>query len=135
MSGVVYRIEPEVSDGSLNALFTLAWENRSEGEFGPILRRSLTYICAFDGSDLIAFVNVAWDGGIHGFILDTTVHPDYQRRGIGTELMRQAATTAAERGIEWLHADFEPHLLPFYRACGYRNTEAGLLNLSRREVD
>ncbi len=135
MSEVVYKIEPEVSDGNLNALFTLAWENRSEREFGPELRRSLTYICAFDDSDLVGFVNVAWDGGVHGFILDTTVHPEYQRVGIGTELMRGAARTAAERGIEWLHVDFEPHLLPFYRTCGYRKTEAGLLNLAGGEVD
>ncbi len=74
---------------------------------------------------------MAWDGGIHGFVLDTTVHCDYQRRGIGTELMKRAAEVAGERGIEWLHADYEPHLDAFYRRCGYRKTEAGLLSLRR----
>ena len=76
---------------------------------------------------------MAWDGGIHGFILDTTVHREFQRRGIGAELMKRAAKSAAERGIEWLHVDYEPHLTAFYCGCGYRKTESGLLNL-RDEV-
>lgn len=129
MSKIEYKTEPAVSDRSLNELFASAWQNHANREFGPVLAQSLTYICAFDGQDLIGFVNVAWDGGIHGFILDTTVHPDYQRKGIGTKLMRYAAKIAAKRGIEWLHVDYEPHLHTFYRRCGYRRTEAGLLHL------
>jgi ribosomal protein S18 acetylase RimI-like enzyme len=122
-------MEPELSDRDLNQLFASAWENHTERKFGPLLARSLTYVGAFDGSRLVGFVNVAWDGGVHGFILDTTVHRGYQRRGIGTEMMKRAARMAAERGIEWLHVDYEPHLDAFYRGCGYEKTEAGLLNL------
>lgn len=134
MSEIRYETEPDVSDEGLNELFASAWENHETREFRPILARSLTYICAFEGTLVIGFVNVAWDGGIHGFILDTTVHRDHQRRGIGTQLMRHAAQIAAERGIEWLHVDFDPHLETFYRTCGYRHTEAGLLNLRQRDV-
>ena len=129
MGRIVYEVEPSVSDELLNELFFSAWENYETSTFSAILAHSLTYVCAFDGDRLAGFVNVAWDGGIHGFILDTTVHGSYQRQGIGTELMKQAAIVAAKRGIEWLHVDFEPHLEPFYRGCGYRRTEAGLLNL------
>lgn len=78
---------------------------------------------------MIGFVNLTWDGGIHAFLLDTTVHPDLRRRGIGTELVRRAAVVARERGIEWLHVDFEPRLSGFYRNCGFRRTAAGLMNL------
>jgi ribosomal protein S18 acetylase RimI-like enzyme len=131
MNKIEYKIRPEVTDKSLNRLFANAWENHVNREFGSILSKSLTYICAYDGSLLIGFVNVAWDGGLHGFILDTTVHKDYQRRGIGTELMRLAAEISKECGIEWLHVDYEPSLDKFYRGCGYRKTEAGLLNLRK----
>lgn len=129
MSEIEYRVEPELSDSDLNHLFASAWENHAERSFGPVLARSLTYIGAFDGSRLIGFVNVAWDGGIHGFVLDPTVHRSYQRRGVGTEMMRLAAKIAADRGLEWLHVDYEPHLHAFYQGCGYEETEAGLLNL------
>lgn len=129
MDEIEYKIESELSDRDLNDLFASAWENHAEREFGPVLAQSLTYVGAFYGTRLVGFVHVAWDGGIHGFILDTTVHREFQRRGIGTELMRRAAMMAAARGIEWLHVDYEPHLYAFYRGCGYKETEAGLLNL------
>jgi ribosomal protein S18 acetylase RimI-like enzyme len=129
VNDVEYRIEPRVADGELNELFASAWENHVERGFGPVLERSLTYVCAFARTRLVGFANVAWDGGVHGFILDTTVHREYQRRGIGTELVRQAARVAAERGLEWLHVDYEARLQSFYRGCGFRKTEAGLLKL------
>jgi ribosomal protein S18 acetylase RimI-like enzyme len=134
MSEIEYRIEPELSDADLNRLFASTWENHAERSFAAVLRRSLTYVGAFDGSRLVGFVNVAWDGGVHGFVLDTTVHRDYQRRGIGTEMMKRAAEIAAKRGLEWLHVDYEPHLHGFYHRCGYGKTEAGLLSLQKMTI-
>ena len=114
MDEIEYRIESELSDRDLNSLFASAWANHTERKFGALLERSLTYVCAFAGSRLVGFVNVAWDGGIYGFILDTIVHRDFQRRGIGTEMMKRAAKIAAERGIERLHVDYEHHVHAFY---------------------
>ncbi len=87
-----------------------------------------------DGA-LIGFVNVAWDGGDHAFLLDTKVRPDHQRRGIGTELARFAARHAQEVGCEWLHVDFDDPLGAFYYdACGFVPTPAGLIHLPGRDV-
>ena len=97
--------------------------------FGPVLRRSLVYLCAYHEETLIGFVNVAWDGGRHAFLLDPTVHPDWRLKGIGRELIRRAAGEASERGVEWLHVDFEPRLRPFYEGCGFRHTQAGVMRL------
>ena len=36
-------------------------------------RHSVGWVCARDGAGLAGFVNVAWDGGSHAFILDTVV--------------------------------------------------------------
>ncbi|HEX2618713.1 MAG TPA: GNAT family N-acetyltransferase [Phototrophicaceae bacterium] len=126
---IVYRVNPEVSSEALNSLFATAWEGYVPGDFTAILKHSLAYVCAYEGDKLVGFVNVAWDGGIHAFLLDTTVHRDVQHRGIGTVLVQQAAAVARERGIEWLHVDFEPQLTGFYRGCGFKATEAGLMNL------
>ncbi|CAM3356881.1 GNAT family N-acetyltransferase [Deinococcus saxicola] len=96
-----------------------------------VLERSLTWVTAFASETLVGFVNVAWDGGAHAFLLDTTVHPDWGRRGIGTELVRRAAQAAHEHGgLEWLHVDYEPHLIGFYEDCGFKPTSAGLLRLN-----
>ncbi|MGO7565961.1 GNAT family N-acetyltransferase, partial [Rhizobium johnstonii] len=48
---------------------------------------------------------------------------------IATRLVREATRIARERGAEWLHVDFEPHLTGFYRGCGFVPTEAGLIKL------
>src|SRR4051795_4006213 len=119
---ITYCTNPEVMNDELNALFEAAWPHRERRDYTPVLARSLAYVCAYAASELVGFVNLAWDGGVHAFLLDTTVHPDVQRHGIGRELVTRAAQAARERGIEWLHVDYEPHLASFYRGCGFTHT-------------
>jgi GNAT superfamily N-acetyltransferase len=78
---------------------------------------------------IIGFVNVAWDGAQHAFILDTTVDKDFRRRGIGIQLVKRAAAAAKKHGVDWLHVDFEPHLEDFYREMWFQTHNAGLINL------
>jgi predicted N-acetyltransferase YhbS len=86
-----------------------------------------------DGGALVGFVNVAWDGGDHAFLLDTKVASEHQRQGIGAALVGRAARHAKAAGCEWLHVDFEDHLAAFYfGACGFRPTQAGLIHLPAR---
>ena len=129
MMNITYLISPAVDDAALNELFAAAWPGHTAGPFGPVLGRSLAYVCAYADAELAGFVNLAWDGGVHAFLLDTTVHPAWQRRGIGGELVRRAAEVARGRGMHWLHVDYEPHLEGFYRSCGFRPTLAGLMRL------
>lgn len=130
MQAITYRVSPPVTNEALNALFAAAWpDHQPEHDFMPVLSHSLAYVCAYAGERLIGFVNLAWDGGIHAFLLDTTVHPEAQRRGIGVELVKVAVDTARARGIEWIHVDYEPHLRGFYSRCGFRPTDAGLIKL------
>ena len=121
-----------VQSEAINALRASSWAEGSASGFdwAPVLARSLGWVCAHDGARLVGFVNVAWDGGVHAFLLDTTVHPLYGRRGIGTALVREAAALARSGGAEWLHVDYEEELEPFYRGCGFRPTPAGLLRLN-----
>jgi GNAT superfamily N-acetyltransferase len=93
-------------------------------------RHSLGWVCAREGGDLAGFVNVAWDGGGHAFILDTMVAAASRRRGIGAGLVAVAVREARRAGCEWLHVDFEEHLRPFYvNGCGFTPSTAGLLAL------
>jgi ribosomal protein S18 acetylase RimI-like enzyme len=93
-------------------------------------RHSLGWVCARDGAALVGFVNVAWDGGAHAFVLDTLTAAGARRRGIGTRLVALAAERARAAGCEWLHVDFDDHLGPFYLdACGFSPTAAGLIDL------
>jgi GNAT superfamily N-acetyltransferase len=128
-SSILYRTRAPLTNDELNGLFVLSWPNHQWRDFLPILSHSLSYVCAYERQALIGFVNLAWDGGLHAFLLDTTVHPAWRRRGIGAELVRRAVETARERGIEWLHVDCAPHLRTFYAGCGFQDTAAGLMRL------
>ncbi len=130
LTPIDYRISPTVDNDALNALFAAARPGHTPVDFATQLRHSLLYVTAHAGpAHLAGFVNVTWDGGIHAFLLDTTVHPAWQRRGIGGELVHRATQAARERGMEWLHVDYEPHLDAFYRSCGFVPTLAGLIRL------
>lgn len=126
-----YRWRAELSDAELAEL-TVSHGGRPEpGWWDRVRGHSLGWTSAHRDGRLVGFANVAWDGGDHAFLLDPKVRPEYQRRGIATELVRRAADGARAAGCEWLHVDFEPHLRPFYfDACGFRPTDAGLLRLA-----
>ncbi len=88
------------------------------------------WVCAYEGTRLIGFVNVAWDGGAHAFLLDTLVAPDRRHAGIGRALVEVAERESRAAGCEWLHVDFEEELGAFYvGACGFSPTPAGLIAL------
>jgi ribosomal protein S18 acetylase RimI-like enzyme len=129
MTKIVYSVGVEVADPQLNHLFGAAWPDHQPTAFAPVLDRSLTWVTAWQGDSLVGYVNIATDGGSHAFVLDTTVHPDLRRRGIGQELVRVALEEARAAGMAWMHVDHEPHLEGFYRGCGFVPTTAGLVDL------
>lgn len=101
------------------------------GWWDRIRPMSLGWVTARDATgQLIGFVNVAWDGGDHAFLLDTKTRRSQQRQGVGTAVVQEAIRRACEAGCEWLHVDFRDELRPFYfGACGFRSTAGGLINL------
>lgn len=114
----------------LAAFWLRAWGAPPHKAIGEVLRRGLGHVCAWEDRRLAGFVNVATDGGLHAFILDTAVDPDYRRRGVAGRLVREATDLARARGAEWLHVDFEPQLEGLYLGCGFRPTSAGLIDLT-----
>lgn len=119
-------------NAEINALHAQAFGHplRYDNWRDQVLEHSLGWVCARSGGDLIGFVNVAWDGGVHAFILDPIVATSSRGQGVGTELIARAAAGARTGGCEWLHVDFDDHLRAFYfEACGFVPTTAGLIRL------
>lgn len=126
---VEFRTDPHPPLHAFAPLWLAAWGAEFTGNLESVLNRSLVHIGAFEGERLIGYVNVAWDGGLHAFLLDPTVHPDFRHSGIGSGLVRRAIELARERGAGWMHVDYELRLEGFYRACGFRATAAGIIEL------
>jgi ribosomal protein S18 acetylase RimI-like enzyme len=133
---ISYTWREPIADHELVDLVLSHGGNPSWGWWDRISAHSLGWVSARESAGLlVGFVNVAWDGGDHAFLIDTKTRGSHQRRGIGGELVRKAVLNAAAAGCEWLHVDFEPHLAPFYfDACGFRRTDAGLVHLRPTSV-
>lgn len=129
---ITYEWRGDFDNTAVNALHAEAFghsQNPTDWHT-RVHRHSLGWVCARRADRLVGFVNVAWDGGAHAFILDTMVAQDLRKTGVGTELVATAARGARSANREWLHVDFEEHLRPFYfDACAFRPTDAGLIAL------
>jgi GNAT superfamily N-acetyltransferase len=122
----------DFDNAEVNELHAEAFGHRvlEDDWLAQVRRYSLGWACARDGARLVGFVNVAWDGGVHAFVLDTMVRAEAARQGIGTELVAISVAESRAAGCEWLHVDFDDHLREFYfDACGFEPTNAGLIKL------
>jgi GNAT superfamily N-acetyltransferase len=129
---ITYRWRGEFSNAEINELHANGF-GQSPAEvdwWGRVNRHSLGWVCGRDAGALVGFVNVAWDGGIHTFLLDTVVDLRVRRHGVGTALIVMAVRECRAAGCRWLHVDFTDQLRAFYLdACGFEPTAAGLIAL------
>ena len=132
---IEYEWRGELTSAEANVLHAECFGHRvlTDAEWdwrGQVEGHSLGWVCARDGAELVGFVNVAWDGVVHAFVLDTMVAVKARRDGVGTRLVEVAVREARAAGCEWLHVDFDDHLRRFYfDACGFTPTNAGLIEL------
>ena len=135
---IEYRWRGPVTDAEMVTLVLAHGGQPAAGWWDQIRPYSLGWVTARlqGGGGLVGFVNVAWDGADHAFLLDTKVAGEHQRQGIGTALVGHAVGHAKAAGCEWLHVDFAESLAGFYfDACGFRSTSAGLMHLATHRYD
>jgi GNAT superfamily N-acetyltransferase len=131
---ITYEWRANFDNTEVNALHAEGFDHAPSTDdwWTQVNRHSLGWVCAREGGELVGFVNVAWDGAIHAFVLDPVVAARVQRRGGGSELIAVAVREARAAKCSWLHVDFEEHLRAFYfDACGFTPTNAGLIALWR----
>lgn len=74
-----------------------------------------TNIGAFDTDRLVGCVRVLTDGYLFATIPEILVHPDYQRRGIGRELMNRALVAAPRHRLFF---GAQPQSVAFFERTG-----------------
>ena len=105
MNDVSYAWRGAFENDELNALHTDAFGSAIVDDWAAqVERHSLGWVCARIDATLVGFVNVAWDGGVHAFLLDTIVRRDRRRQGIGAALVARAKVPDASFYDADLHA-------------------------------
>jgi uncharacterized protein YndB with AHSA1/START domain/predicted GNAT family acetyltransferase len=113
---ITYEWRGPFDNAAVNGLHAEGFGHRvlDDDWWAQVNQHSLGWVCALQGRDLVGFLNVAWDGGVHAFVLDTLVTAGARGQGVGTRLVAVAVEQARAARCEWLHVDFEDHLRPFY---------------------
>ena len=57
-------------------------------------------LSAWDGEKLVGILRGWTDGAFDGYVCDLAVHPDYQKHGIGNELLKRAIALGPQ--IQWV---------------------------------
>lgn len=84
----------------LNALHAEGFGHRllQDDWVAQVERHSLGWVCLRLAGQLVGFVNVAWDGGVHAFLLDTVIADPMRRKGLATSLVEEAVRQAKATG-------------------------------------
>ena len=133
---VTYQWRGDFTNQEVNLLHAEAFGTKvfdeSKWNWAELVHQhSLGWVVARDGTNLVGFVNIVWDGLVHAWLQDTMVAAAARGQGIGTRLVDHARRGVQAAGCEYLHVDFEDHLAAFYYgACGFQPTSAGLLELN-----
>ncbi len=67
---------------------------------GTMYANSPLVVTAWDGSKLVGILRGWTDGAYDGYICDLAIHPDYQKRGIGREMLH--FVVQRDHRIQWV---------------------------------
>ena len=98
----------------------VGWEDRAKDpeRLHAAVEGSRWIVTAWDGSRLVGFCRAFTDGAFSAYVNNVAVLPDYQRRGIGREMLRRLLE-GRERIAFVLHADAPKQ--GFYRKLGFED--------------
>ena len=111
---ILYRDDHDVDLDQLTILFnSVGWERRTadRARLAQLVRGSLYIVSAWDGDRLVGYARGISDGATKAYVSTVAVLPEYQKRGIGREIIQRLM--ADHDGIQFiLHANDKAY--PFY---------------------
>src|SRR2546428_5683914 len=122
-TGIKFKETRKIPIDSVVALYkSLGWSSAKKPKLlHNALLGSHSLATAWDGDRLIGLGNAISDGHLVVYYPHLLVHPDYQGRGIGSQLMRMLMANYQGFHQHMLVAD--GRAIEFYRKCGF--TQAG----------
>ena len=107
-------------------LFTaIGWGRREPDQLKAAFGKSTFKRFAFDGAKLVGFGRTIDDGVYYVTVVDMVIDPDYQRQGVGTQIMQ--SLQAALKGFLIPTLTAVPQVQPFYARLGWRTLKTGMM--------
>ena len=98
---------------------SVGW-NRMEADLLDPQLKNAFHLYAFDSEQLVGYAAVVSNCVTDAYIQDVMVHPNYQRQGVGTQLMERILTRLKAEGLYMVSVIYgEEALKPFYEKFGF----------------
>jgi GNAT superfamily N-acetyltransferase len=81
------------------------------------------------GDELVGFLRIITDHAYFYYLCDVMIHPGWQGRGLGRQLVEQAVHECRRRGYMKIFLTSLPGLEDFYAQFGFRTTMSPVLTL------
>lgn len=138
MKPITYRENTPIQIETLTNLYqSVGWTAYTDHPeiMQKLLPGALSYISAWDGEKLVGLIRTIGDGCYILYIQDILIHPDYQRKGIGTTLIQQMLEQAKDMRQIILSTDNTEKTISFYRSVGFvPMEETGAVSLVHAEI-
>lgn len=114
------------------------WRVFGEQQTGRALDNSIYDIVAYEGIKPVGMGRLVGDGALYYYIQDVIVRPDYQGRGIGTEIINRLtafvdeATAQDERASIGLISEKDKE--GFYKQFGFKTLPTNLCGAGMRKI-
>ena len=122
---MIYKFNEKVPVEALADLRESVGWNRMEKEYTNPLMTSYYHIAVYEDDKLIGYIDSVSNGVTDAYIQDLMVCPDYQGKGIGTDLMDKMIEYLKEKRIYMISVVYEEGLKPFYERFGFYNMLCG----------
>lgn len=122
---MMYKFNEKVSVKALADLRESVGWNRMEKEYKNPLMTSYYNIAVYENDKLIGYIDSVSNGVSDAYIQDLMVCPDYQGKGIGTDLMDKMIEYLKKKRIYMISVVYEECLKPFYERFGFYNMLCG----------
>ncbi|MBP5362828.1 MAG: GNAT family N-acetyltransferase [Ruminococcus sp.] len=124
----------ELSAEEFILLWSSVWDGTPSLEQTKLaMVHSLFRVSVFDDNNIIAMARVIGDMGLCYYIKDVVVRPEYQRKGIGSILLKEILSFIDSHGISGSYIAVELAALPdkigFYEKLGFSSNNAKRLRL------
>ena len=123
MDNIIIAPYTGFDENAVEALYrSVGWTSylRRPGLLKESYAHSLLTLAAHDGAQLAGVIRAVGDGASVLYIQDVIVHPDYQRRGIGTRLMQEMLSAFPDVNQVVLLTDDTEKTVAFYETVGFR---------------
>ena len=123
MNKIEYKFKKDLPKDQVIALYkSVDWSSAEKPDLLlKALRNSHTVVTARDGERLVGLGNAISDGYLVVYYPHLVVHPEYQRKGIGTEIVK--LMQSKYRGFHQQSVIADGKAVKFYKKCGF--VEAG----------